>query len=103
MCFILQEIPLNVLKGLNSVKCTEKEEIRFECKLNKELKPEEVGWYRDGLKLADQDENGRISILAEGDKQVLVIKNACLDDAGTYEIRCKGVKSAASAKVKGQK
>lgn len=92
---------MNVLKGLNNVKCMEKEEIKFECRFNKEIKPEELAWFKDGIKLNDNDENGRVNILNEGEKQILTIKNACLDDVGTYEIRCKGIKSAASAKVKG--
>lgn len=94
---------MGVVKGLNNVKCMEKEEIKFECRFNKEVKPEEIAWFKDGVKLADNDEDGRVSITSEGDKQYLTIKNACLDDAATYEVRCKGVKSAASAKVKGTK
>lgn len=86
---------------MSNVKCTEKEEIKFECKFNKEVKPDEIAWYKDGVKLVDQDENGRINIINEGDKQYLVIKNAILDDSGTFEIRCKGVKASATAKVKG--
>lgn len=79
----------------------EKEEIKFECKFNKDIKPEDISWYKDGIKLADQDENGRINIESDGEKHYLIVKNANLDDAGTYEIRCKGVKSSAAAKVKG--
>lgn len=93
---------MSVVKGLNSVKCMEKEEIKFECRFNKELKQEDIAWYKDGIKLSDKDEDSRVSISSEGDRQYLTIKNACLDDTGTYEIRCKGIKSSATAKVKGQ-
>lgn len=80
----------------------EKEEIKFECRFNKEVKPEDISWYKDGIKLADKEEDGRISITSDGDKQYLTIKNANLEDGATYEVRCKGVKSAAIAKVKGK-
>jgi hypothetical protein len=80
----------------------EKDEFKFECTLNRDdISPDQISWYRDGEKLNHGDENGRIEIVNDGKKQYLVIKGAKLDDAGNYEIRIKGIKSAANLKVKG--
>ena len=79
----------------------EKDEIKFECTFNKELKPEDVSWYQDGTKLKDGDLDGRVKLESDGKKQYLILKNVQLDDAGNFEIRVKDVKSAASLKVKG--
>jgi hypothetical protein len=99
----LLELPLDFVKGLSNVKCMEKEEARFECKFNKEVNPETVSWFKDGVKLENGAENGRIQMINEGDKQILVIKDAKLDDAANYEIRVGNVKSTANLKVKGKK
>lgn len=79
----------------------EKDEIKFECRFNKEVKPEDVSWFRDGTKLMDGEEDGRIQIVNDGAKQYLIIKNASLEDAGNYDIRIKGIKSSGNLKVKG--
>ena len=94
------EIPLEIAKGLSNERCMEKDEARFECRFNKEVKPEDIVWVRDGVKLKDGDADGRIQIINDGVKQILVIKNAHLDDAGTYEIRVKDVKSVGKLQVK---
>lgn len=98
----VKEIPLDIDKGLSNKRCMETEEVKFECVLNKEVNPEDIGWFRDGMKLKDGDENGRIQLISEGPKQYLVVKNSNLDDSGNYEMRIKGVKSSASLKVKGK-
>jgi hypothetical protein len=95
------EIPLSFEKGLGNIKCMEKDEIRFECKLNKEVKPEDISWYRDGVKLSDGEDDGRIQIITEGTKQILIVKNTNLDDSGNYDIRINSIKSTGSLKVKG--
>lgn len=97
----VREIPLDFEKGLSNVRCMEKDEIRFECKLNRDdIKPDQIAWYRDGEKLVDGDEDGRIQFIHDGPRQFLVIKGAKLDDAGNYDIRIKNVKSSANLKVK---
>lgn len=88
-------------KGLGNIKCMEKDEIRFECSLNKEVKPEDISWYRDGVKLSDGEDDGRIQIITEGTKQILIVKNTNLDDSGNYDIRINSIKSSGSLKVKG--
>lgn len=92
---------MSLAKGLAGIKCNEKDEIKFECEFNKELKPEDVVWLKDGVKI-NPNEDPRIMLISEGPKQYLVVKNCELDDAGTFEIRCKGVKSQANLKVKGK-
>ena len=96
----VKEIPLEIEKGLTNVKCTEKEEARFECKLNKEVNPEDIVWVKDGVKIKDGDENGRFKIINDGIKQILVVKNAHPDDTGSFEIRIKNVKSNGKLQVK---
>jgi len=92
---------LSFEKGLGNIKCMEKDEIRFECILNKEVKPEDISWYRDGVKLSDGEDDGRIQIITEGTKQILIVKNTNLDDSGSYDIRINSIKSTGSLKVKG--
>ena len=57
------EIPLEIAKGLSNERCMEKDEARFECRFNKEVKPEDIVWVRDGVKLKDGDADGRIQII----------------------------------------
>jgi hypothetical protein len=96
----VKEIPLDFVKGLNNIKCMEKDEVKFECKLNKEVPLDQIAWYRDGEKLADGAENGRIQIIQDGPTQYLIIKGAAVDDTGNYDIRIKGIKSTGNLKVK---
>lgn len=94
----VKEIPLRLEKGLTSLRCTEKDEVKFECKLNREVKSDDVQWFKDGQRvLPDED---KIQIISDGSNQYLVIKNANLEDTGSYDIRIKGVKSTGSLKVK---
>ena len=78
----------------------EKDVIKFECTLNKDVPTDQIAWYRDGEKLVDGGDNDRIQILQEGPKQFLIIKAATLDDAGNFDIRIKGIKSSGNLKVK---
>ena len=55
--------------------------------LTKEVKLENTIWYKDGIKLENGDDRGRIEILSDGKNQTLVIKNAKLEDIGNYEIK----------------
>ncbi len=94
----VREIPLDFVKGLGNIKCMEKDEVKFECKLNKEVPLDQIAWYRDGEKLADGADT---QILQDGPVQYLVIKGAAVDDTGNYDIRVKGIKSTGNLKVKG--
>jgi hypothetical protein len=86
---------------LSPIKCNEKDEIKFECEFNKDLKAEDVIWLKDGVKI-DDDEKGRLIFINDGPKQALVVKNCQLQDAGVYECRSKTIKSQAALKVKGK-
>jgi hypothetical protein len=93
----------NISKGLSDQKCTEGDDVKFEIVFNKEIKPENVVWYKDGIKIEDGDDKGRFKLLNDGKTYTLSIKNATLEDTGVYEIKAGSIKSAASLKVKGNK
>jgi hypothetical protein len=92
----------NIAKGLSNQSCTEGDEVKFECLFNKEVKSENVIWYKDGVKVDHGDDKGRFQIISDGKTQTLVIKNAKLDDIGNYEIKIGNLKSSATLKVKGK-
>ena len=96
----VKEVPLEIEKSLTNVKCMEKEEVSFECQLNKAVSGDDVVWVRDGMKIKDGDENGRFRIFNDGLRQRLVIADASLEDASVYEIRVKNVKSTGKLQVK---
>jgi len=79
----------------------ENETVQFECLFNKDISALGISWYKDGIKIENGDEKGRIQIVNENEKQILIIKDAKLDDTANYEIKIGNVKSAASLKVKG--
>lgn len=91
---------MNIAKGLQPIKCTEKDEVKFDCLFNREVKPEDVEWFKDGEKITPDD--SRIKFFHDGKKQSLLISSAQLDDAANFEIRVKGVKSTGILKVKGK-
>lgn len=94
------DLPYDVVKGLGNERCMEKDEVRFCCEFNKAVKPEEVRWFKDGIKLVDGEEEGRIAFVHEGTKQWLVISSALMADIGNFEIKVKDVNSVGSLKVK---
>ena len=94
------EIPLDIAKGLKPIKCTEKDEVTFDCLFNREVKPEDVEWFKDGEKITPDD--SRVKFIHDGKKQSLLITSAELDDAANFEIRVKGIKSIGNLKVKGK-
>ena len=94
-------MPVDIVKGLGNLKCMEKDQIKFECVLNKEVKPDEVRWFKDGIKLAHNEDNGRIQFVNDGKNQYLVINDARLADIGAYEIKVRDVNASGSLKVKG--
>jgi hypothetical protein len=91
----------NVIKPLSDQKCTESETVKFEIHLNKDIPIENIHWYKDGIKLENGDEKGRIEIVSVGKIHSLYIKNSKLDDIGTYEVKTGNIKSSANLKVKG--
>jgi hypothetical protein len=93
---------VDVFKGLVNQRCMEKDEVKFECVFNKEVKPEEVRWFKDGIKLTDNEDDGRIQFINEGKTQSLLITSAKVSDIGTYEIKVRDVNSSATLKVKGK-
>jgi hypothetical protein len=95
----VNEMPVSIVRGLSNVKCMEKEEAKFSCKLNKEVKPEDVKWFKDDVELTD-DMDG-ITFESDGVKQNLIIDKAKLDDSGTFTIKVKDANSSAKLKVKG--
>lgn len=91
----------NVIKPLSDQKCTEGENVKFEIHINKDIPFESIFWYKDGIKLENGDEKGRIEIVSEGKIHSLYIKNAKLDDIGAYEVKTGNIKSNGNLKVKG--
>lgn len=91
----------NIAKGLSDQRCTEGEDAKFEIKFNKDIKLENITWFKDGVKLENGDDKGRIEIISDGKTNVLLIKNAKLDDVGNYEVKVGNLKSSANLKVKG--
>lgn len=95
------KVLLNIEKGLSDQKCIEGDNVKFEIKLNRDLNKENITWYKDGIKLEDGDENGRVKIISDGKNLSLMINNAKIDDIGAYEVRFGNLKSTANLKVKG--
>ncbi len=91
----------NIAKGLSDQRCTEGDDVKFEIKFNKDIKSENISWFKDGIKLENGDEKGRIEIIGDGKNNILIIKNCKLDDIGIYEVKVGNLKSAANLKVKG--
>jgi len=96
----VSELPVDVVKGLENLRCMEKDEVTFVCEFNKEVKPGDVRWFKDGIKLVDGEDKGRIEFVHQGSKQCLVIKSALMSDIGSFEIKVKDVNSVGSLKVK---
>jgi len=96
----VSELPVDVVKGLGNLKCMEKDEVTFVCEFNKEVKPGDVRWFKDGIKLVDGEDNGRVQFVHEGPKQSLVIRAALMSDIGGFEVKVKDVNSSGSLKVK---
>ena len=88
---------MEILKGLTNIRVNEKDQIKFECTLNKE--PKRVQWFKDGEPLSEDDP--RIKFIDDGKKQFLIIDNAQLSDIGNYTIKVDDADSSASLKVKG--
>lgn len=96
----VSDLPVDVFKGLSNIRCMEKDEVKFECEFNKEVKPEDVRWFKDGIKLTNNEDDGRIQFVHEGRKQFLVISSALVSDIGSFEIKVLDVNSVGSLKVK---
>jgi hypothetical protein len=88
---------MEILKGLTNLRVNEKDQIKFECTLNKQ--PKSVQWLKDGEPLSEDDP--RIKFVNDGTKQFLIIDNAQLSDIGNYSIKVDDADSAATLKVKG--
>ena len=58
---------------------------------------QQVSWYHNGVKIVPDDK--RVSIVTEGKKRKLVIKDTLLADSGEISVRTNVDKSAANLKV----
>lgn len=96
------KVLVNIEKGLSDQKCVEGDNVKFEIKLNRDLNKENILWYKDGIKLEDGDENGRIKFICDGKNHSLLINDAKIDDIAIYEVKLGNVKSSANLKVKGK-
>ena len=96
----VSELPYDVVKGLGHLKCVEKDEVRFVCEFNKGVRAEDVRWFKDGIKLVDGEEEGRVRFEHDGARQCLVIGGALMADVGDFEIKVRDVSSAGSLKVR---
>lgn len=90
----VDEIPVEFLQKLGSVRVKEKETAVFACELNKSNAP--VKWYRDGLELTPSE---KYKFVSDGCKYSLHILDCQLGDKSDYSVSLRGRKSSADLDV----
>lgn len=83
-------------KNLTNIEVTETDTIKLVCEVSKP--GAEVIWYKGDEEII---ETGRYEILADGRKRILVIQNAQLEDAGSYNCRLPSSRTDGKVKVHG--
>lgn len=91
------EIPVEIVKDLQPLQCTEKEAVEFTCELNRETP---VTWYKDGKPISADDSEYVTS--SEGLVHRLVISAAKLDDEAEYKLVAGPATSTAELLVDGK-
>ena len=95
LIIIFSELPIELVKDLQPVQCTENETVEFTCELNRETP---VTWYKDGMPLTPSDS---LQITSAGIIHRLVIKKAQLSDEADYKVVAGPVTSTAELLVDG--
>ena len=91
------ELPVEFVTKLKDIQAKEKETVRFECALNREIS--DIKWLKSGIEIKPDETKYRI--FNEGNKAVLEILDCQLDDASDYAIVARGRKSVAKLNVEG--
>lgn len=85
-------------KNLNNIEVSETDTIKLVCEVSKP--GAEVIWYKGDEEII---ETGRYEILTDGRKRILIIQNAHLEDAGSYNCRLPSSRTDGKVKVHGMK
>lgn len=75
----------------------ETDTIKFICEVSKP--GAEVTWFKGDQELP---EGGRVEQKVDGRKRILIIHNACLDDAGAYSCKLPSAQTTGKLKVNGE-
>lgn len=87
---------------MEPVEVFEKDEVRLEAILSKQVPKREVTWtLKDGTKLAGDSLKYSQEFDKENNKHVLVVRDCTLQDAGEYTINVRMNKQPAQVTVKG--
>lgn len=85
-------------KNLANLEVSEGDTIKLVCEVSKP--GAEVIWYKGDEEII---ETGRFEILTDGRKRILIIQNAQLEDAGSYNCRLPSSRTDGKVKVHGKK
>lgn len=85
-------------KNLSNIEVSETDTIKLVCEVSKP--GAEVIWYKGDEEII---ETGRYEILSDARKRILIIQNAQLDDAGSYNCRLPSSRTDGKVKVHGMK
>lgn len=80
-CEVLVEPANRFKKKLENKKCLERETVTFEVEMFDSRAP--IKWYKNGQEIKPTE---RISFKYQDEKQLLIIKDATLEDAGEYSV-----------------
>lgn len=95
--FFFPELAAEFISKPQNVEILEGEKAEFVCSLSKESFA--VQWKRDDKTLESGD---KYDIIADGKKRILVVKDATLQDMGTYVVMAGAARAAAHLTVIGK-
>lgn len=95
--FFIPELAAEFISKPQNLEILEGEKAEFVCTISKESF--EVQWKRDDETLEPGD---KYDIIADGKKRVLVVKDATLQDMGTYVVMVGAARAAAHLTVIGE-
>lgn len=102
MCLIYNDIETPIDIKLEPVEVFEKDEVRLEAILSKQVPKREVAWtLKDGTKLVGDSLKYSQEFDKENNKHVLVVRDCTLQDAGEYTINVRMNKQPVQVTVKG--
>lgn len=95
--FFFPELAAEFISKPQNLEILEGEKAEFVCSISKESF--EVQWKRDDKTLESGD---KYDVIADGKKRVLVVKDATLQDMGTYVVMVGAARAAAHLTVIGE-
>lgn len=95
--FFFPELAAEFISKPQNLEILEGEKAEFVCSISKESF--EVQWKRDDKTLESGD---KYDIIADGKKRILVVKDATLQDMGTYVVMVGAARAAAHLTVIGK-